>query len=468
MKKLLSVLAAAAIVGSCLAAPVRAADIDTYVRMNDDVTFEMTDAEYWIDKYYESTGTEEKKARSLSQLKQFNADNELTLSTENYTINIYDLDYEMDGDIVREIIGDIDVPSDPSKYYRNGKPTTRSYWENISETVSDERASIPDTVDVRFGYSIARSSLRMAPTNDFIGEDSTDRFYDVLVMSEFLPYQPLVVVHESADGEWYYVLFDRFGGWINKKYVAICPDKEDWLKRREPKEFLVVTGREIRLQADQRNPQLSNQLIPMGTKLPLVRASKYPEFLNDRETTNCYVVKLPVRDSEGMITDKYSLISIKEDVNIGYLEYTRGNIVRQAFKLLGDRYGWAGLDNSNDCSGITGQIYRCFGAELPRTSSQIGNLNTKNSYDVSSSSDSEKTALMEKLPIGSILFFKGHIMIYIGMEDGDPYCISATGTYYDDGMDINDTNSVIITNMARTYRSDGSTWLSHLQKIVVI
>ncbi len=466
MKKVISVIAALTIGLSFIPAAVSAADISSYVRTDDSVTFEMTDAEYWIEKYYDSTGQDEKTVRSKSQIRKFNEDNPFTISTQNYTIDIYSLEDEINGDMIAELMGDFQIPSDPSKYYRNGKPTTKSYWKKIASKINKE--DIPDSIEPRYGYSIKRSSLRTAPTYDFVGEDSTDRFFDVLVMSEYMPYEPLVIVHETEDGEWYYVLFDRFSGWVSKDCVALCESKDEWLDRMDPGEFLVVTGREIRLQADQWNPQLSNQLIPMGTKLPLVRVSDYPEFLNDRECSNCYVVKLPVRDSNGMITDKYSLVSIKEDVNIGYLPYTRGNVLRQAFKLLGDRYGWAGLDYSNDCSGITGEIYRCFGIRLPRVSGDIAGVNNKTTYDVSSYSQAQKTELMKKIPIGAILYFKGHIMIYMGMDHGEPYCISATGTYIDEQGETNDTNSVVIRNMTETYRANGDTWLGNLQKIVVI
>ena len=244
-----------------------------------------------------------------------------------------------------------------------------------------------------------------------------------MVFSEFMPFCPLLVLHETADGEWLYVMFEGFSGWVSKKYVAICDSKDEWLERSDPDEFLVVTGREIRLQDDVKNEALSGSLIPMGTKLPLVRADDAPEFINDRETKGCYIVKLPVRGSDGYITDRYSLISIKEDVNIGYLDYTRENVVRQAMKLLGDRYGWAGMSHSNDCSGITGEIYRCFGIKLP---------------------------------------------IFLGVYEGDPYCISAAGTYYDTSGKMYDTNSVIITNMNEVVRGNGNTWLGDLSKIVIV
>ncbi|MBQ5331035.1 MAG: SH3 domain-containing protein [Oscillospiraceae bacterium] len=464
MKRITAVLAAAMSV-LMLSSPVTyaaKADISDYVRMDEYVPFKMTDADFWIDL----KGAEEKKIYSRSSIDRLNEENRITFSIDGNTVSLYDLEDTIDGGIVRALVGMANTPSDPSAVYRKGKPTTSSYWRKLEEKRNME--GIEDEVQVQFGFSTKRSSLRAFPSYDFIGEDEGDRFYDVMVWSEFMPYMPLAVLHETADGEWLYVCFEGFSGWVHKDCVALCETKDEWLERADPEEFLVVTGREVRLQDDVENESLSGSLLPMGTKMPLVRIEDAPEFINDRETKGCYIVKLPVRGEDGYITDRYSLISIKEDVNIGYLDYTRENVVRQAMKLYGDRYGWAGMSHSNDCSGITGEIFRCFGIKLPRVSSDIGNYNGKKTYDVTEYPVKKKIRLLKKVPIGSVLFFKGHIMIFLGVYKDAPYCISAAGTYYDDSEKIYDTNSVLITNMNEVNRSDGDSWTEHLQKIVVI
>ena len=471
MNKKIRAVAAVCLALSMMTAPASltvtasaaAPDINDYVRMDDMVSFDMTDAEFWIEN---STVDPNKTIHSKKNLPALRENNAPMIGYETGEFSIYDVDGTLDGDIVRYFVGAAAVPDDPSAVYLRGKPTTSSYWEKLREKANYD--AIPDTVDVKYGYSIIRSSLRAFPSYDFIGEDQSDRFYDVMVWSEFMPFAPLIVVHESTDGEWYYVMFEGFCGWVRKDCVAICEDKEDWLARKDPDEFLMVTGREVRLQDDVVNTSLSGSLIPMGTKLPLVKAEDAPEFINDRETKGCYIVKLPIRDSDGMIEDRYSLISIKEDVNIGYLPYTGANVVRQAFKLFGDRYGWAGVEHSNDCSGITDEIYRCFGIYLPRTSGDIAGFNGKKTYDVSEYSAKKKINLLSRLPIGTVIYFRGHIMIYIGVYNGDPYCISATGTYLDDDGKVYDTNSVIVTNMRTTHRADGQTWIEHAAKFIVV
>ena len=462
--KRLTCIAAAFSVMMLSAPTVYATDKTTedYVRMDSTVTFDMTESDFWT-----SLKDDGDKVRySQKQIVSLNASNPIMNGTDTISFSIFDVDGTMDGEIVRTLVSGASVPSDPSSCFLNGKPTTVSYWNKLKAKTNHE--NIPDTVEVKYGFSTKRSSLRAFPSYDFIGEDKDDRFFDVMVYSEFMPFCPLLVLHESSDGNWLYVMFEGFSGWVHKSYVAVCDSKEDWLERANPDEFLVVTGRELRLQDDVRSPSLSGSLLPMGTKLPLVDPDDAPDFINDRETKGCYIVKLPVRNSDGSIADKYSLISVKEDVNVGYLDYTYNNVVRQAMKLYGDRYGWAGLNHSNDCSGITGEIFRCFGIKLPRTSGTIASFNGRKTFDVSEYSVKRKTNLLEKVPAGSILFFRGHIMIFLGVYEGDPYCISAIGTYCDKDGNMYDTNSVMISNMNETYRADGNTWLSHIQKIIVV
>ncbi|MCH3960309.1 MAG: NlpC/P60 family protein [Selenomonas sp.] len=39
--------------------------------------------------------------------------------------------------------------------------------------------------------------------------------------------------------------------------------------------------------------------------------------------------------------------------------------MKQAFRFLGDEYGWGGQNNSVDCSSFTQNVYRSFGIMIP-------------------------------------------------------------------------------------------------------
>ena len=232
---------------------------------------------------------------------------------------------------------------------------------------------------MKYGFTTKRMTVRMFPTEDRVFESASDQYFDSLLYSECMPYMPVVVLHESTDGEYLYVVFDSFSAylyvvfdsfsaWLRKDAVALCKDRKDWEARQNPGQWLVVTEREIRLGNDPYSPLTTDLVLPMGTRMErmeLVPAKNAPKTINQRTTYGNYVVKVPTRGTDGFIKDELVLIPVSDDVNAGYLPLTSANIVRQAFKLLGDRYGWGGDLQANDCTGITREIYRCFGVLLP-------------------------------------------------------------------------------------------------------
>ena len=156
-------------------------------------------------------------------------------------------------------------------------------------------------------------------------------------------------------------------------------------------------------------------------------------------------------------------------MNVGYLPYTTANIVTQAFKSLGNRYGWGGMMNAQDCSSYVREVYRCFGFELPRNTTWQAAMPADVTV-MSDMTDDERKAVLDTLPAGAILIFNGHEMIYLGKDNN--------GLYYT----INDVSSLVppdqpgvivkprsvIVNDLSTLRGNGSTWLANLTHAVVI
>lgn len=398
--------------------------IDTrYVRTIDDVKPEMLYADYWIKEEHN------KVLMTKDQISEFNKTNRGVIKASDKTILPHPEDYEetLEGKVLKTFLNDNvkAVPKDPSKYYLNGKSTTKEYWDNLVALSNID--GVPETIQVRYAFTTKRMTLRQFPTEDRVFEKTSDRYYDALLFSECMPYMPVVVLHESSDGNYLYVVFDSFAAWVKKDAVAFCKDKEDWLARQNPGQWLVVTAREIRLGNDPYSSKTSNLVLPMGTRMELVPADKAPKSIHQRTTYGDYVVRVPIRANDGNIKDEYVQIPVSDDVNVGYLPLMPANIVRQAFKLQGDRYGWGGDLQANDCTGITREIYRCFGILLTRT----GQSNSKGVYkvDMSKMSEKKKLEVINNLAPGSLISMPGHMMIYLGTVNGRPYVISACGSF---------------------------------------
>lgn len=428
----------------------------TYVRTIDGVKPEMMYADYWIKEGHDQV------LMTPEQIEEFNKNNKGVIKASDKTILPHPDDYEdtLDGKVLRSFLKDNEkaVPKDPSKYFLNGKPTTAEYWQELVALSNID--GVPETINVRYGFTTKRMTLRQFPTEDRVFDSKSDRYYDSILFSECMPYMPVVVLHESTDGNYLYAVFDSFAAWVRKDAIAFCKDKADWQARQKPGQRLVVTAREIRLGNDPYSSKTSNLVLPMGTRMELVPVSKAPQSISQRTTYGDYVVKVPTRGSDGNIKDEYVLIPVSDDVNVGFLPLTPANIVRQAMKLQGDRYGWGGDLQANDCTGITREIYRCFGVLLTRT----GQTNSKgvSKTDMRRMSDKKKLEVIEKLTPGSLISMPGHMMIYLGTVNGKPYVISACGSFVDPApgsTEARHPNSVIICSLYVRTRSL-KTWLA--------
>lgn len=324
--------------------------------------------------------------------------------------------------------------------------------------------NIPRTVDCRFGISVTRSNMYKLP----VSSDNEE-----LLQSDVLPFTPFIELYDSVDGEWTYALTYGYGGWIRKDSIALCKSKAEWLERIHPKDFLVVTDYDIHLDGT----PFADISIPMGTMLPLSDAQ------GSASSRVSYLVTLPTRDKSGLIYDIDVEVPASDSVSHGYVQYTEENMLSLALKHEGHTYGIAGSDNSFDCSGMTKSIYACFGLSLPRTAVAQSKVDVAEIYNVHNdfglgkvlnighNTTEYKMKVLENAPVGTLLYFPGHIMLYLGMEEGHPVCISAVADYSTKDLPvgtIESINKTVVTDMTYVTRADGKTWLESLEKIIII
>ncbi|TXH64339.1 MAG: NlpC-P60 family protein, partial [Thermomonas sp.] len=257
-----------------------------------------------------------------------------------------------------------DLASKPAKplWDEAGKPVPKATLDAIvgNRAMDDIPASQP----TRYGMTVERAALRAFPTALRVFSSDGDADIDRFQESALFPGDPVAIAHASADGQWLFVVSPRYAAWVEAKSIAEG-DKAAVLGYAQRAPYRVVTGAKPRTVFTREEPRLSELQLDMGVRMPLADVAP-DKSVNGQHPYASWILDLPVRDAEGRLAFAPALLQKNADSAADYLPLTRANLIRQAFKFLGERYGWGHDYQGRDCSGFVSEIYRSIGILLPR------------------------------------------------------------------------------------------------------
>ncbi|MBZ2174181.1 SH3 domain-containing protein [Schnuerera sp. xch1] len=385
------------------------------------VTEDMLYPEFWI----KNASKVKKVLNTPEEIEAYNRENvdicEPVVNLENYQESFTKEE-------LTQLIEGISKPSSSPRYNNKGEQVGKEYYDELIKNLNLKNL---DTVnEVRYGITVRRTEMRTFPTYDRLYSSPNDYNIDRSMETAVYPIEPMVILSESTDGEWYFAQIYNYLGWLPAKDVAIT-DKDTLFNYVNREDFLVVTGRRIHTNYNYLKPQISELQLDMGVRIPLAIEDEIREDFYGQNPAGNFVVKLPIRNKEGTLEFDYALISRLADINLGYLPYTRENIINQAFKFQGERYGWGGMFNARDCSALMMDIYRTFGVKLPRNASEQGKLATGVFHEFSEKMTlDEREKILDKLGPGIGLYMDGHAMLYLGEYKGEYYAIHDFSGFY--------------------------------------
>jgi cell wall-associated NlpC family hydrolase len=113
------------------------------------------------------------------------------------------------------------------------------------------------------------------------------------------------------------------------------------------------------------------------------------------------------------------------------------SLAASADALMSEPYGWGGYLGNRDCSSFLRDLFLPFGLYLPRNSYEQAHFS--DFTDLSSLSVDDKLSKIKAkaLPFRTLLYLKGHIMLYIGALDGEPIALHDTWgfAYFENGVE---------------------------------
>ncbi|MCC7199308.1 MAG: SH3 domain-containing protein [Gammaproteobacteria bacterium] len=321
--------------------------------------------------------------------------------------------------------------------------------------------AIPARTTTRHGLVVRRADLRALPTRDRAFNTPGDADLDRLQETAFFPGTPVIIAYESRDKAWWFVVGPRYAAWIEKNAVAEASAAEVLAyARRAP--ALVVTGATVRATFADETAQYPGVLLDMGVRVPPT---------GEQPAVDQYTVELPARGPDGNLRLASALLPRSADVRNGYLPLSSANVLAQAFKFVGERYGWGHAGGTRDCSGFVAEVYRSFGLELPRNTGAQAASPALNILRFGKGDDAaRRLAALRAAEPGDVVYVPGHAMMIIGQVDGRPWVIQdaydVRRRLPDGAIERRRANGVVVTPLEPLLVDDGRTVIEAMVSIL--
>ncbi len=304
------------------------------------------------------------------------------------------------------------------------------------------------------------TALRCLPIDDGLYEIPVDAAFDLLLCSTLRPGEAVREVSRHQDG-WSLVRTPYSYGWVRTDALSAPLSDVDFAAYLRPKAWLVVTEDRVPISRarDGRAPFLE---VRRGLRLPLLEAG----MCNGHR---CFRTRAPTRSglAFGWIR--------ADQAHVGYLPLTQRQVVKRAFAMLDQPYGWGGLGGNRDCSQYLMDLFAMFGVNLPRNSA-AQSLSGSELVDVSTAVRAGSLEALDRVldsqpPRIALLYLPGHIMLLLGRDEGDYYAIHQVSGYRVACAAGHDTKMVVdrvsVTPLHLGRGSERGSFRDRLSRVVV-
>lgn len=283
-------------------------------------------------------------------------------------------------------------------------------------------SSVKDDLKTRQGIAVRYTRLRNVPSffpeQQGITENAKTRWdqWNVAILKIA---RPVTVFYPSRSGEYLFVLSEEGYGWVRSEDIALGTGPVIQAFVNSP-DFVVCTGDRVQFYTDA-TATFASGWFGMGDVLPLVSKA------------NPRLVKVPVRKANGAFATETAWLAKDSFTHVGWLPYTRRNVVETAFRLLDNPYDWSGAFYGRQHETTYRDIFAVFGFKLPwhgglftfygkNTEVMKPEIGTENQY---------KTILKHE-PFVTVQSCGGHAQLLLGDNNGVPIVFDNHGYGYTD------------------------------------
>lgn len=261
--------------------------------------------------------------------------------------------------------------------------------------------------------TVRGTSMRVAPTDEPLFRDFSQAGegypFDYNQNTAVWAQTPVFVSHVSADGAWALCETRYAYGWIPMRDVALVD--ESFMRAFECGQYVTFTADRVPLHDDFGLYACQGRV---GMVLPRIGCEAGREQ-----------ALLAVRGDMGEAELRTATVSTCEARPFP-VAATPANFALLADALMGQPYGWGGMYGHRDCSATLMDLFAAVGVPLPRNSSKQALAGDFVPFD--GLGDEDKAALIARRarPWLTLLAKRGHIMLYLGLRDGQPVILHTT------------------------------------------
>lgn len=282
------------------------------------------------------------------------------------------------------------------KIYLENHTTATSSW--FDKQIKNANFDEYNTLKIK-AITLKNINVRVLPTNSVM-------FYNPNEPGEGFPFDynqnsllkintPIIVSHLSKDKAWAYIQSYSVGGWVEINSIAFVD--ENFISQFKT----------------------NNYYVAIKEKFPIYDPI-FREYVKVSTIFPKYADRFIIAKADENQNAKITYIVLNNEVEKMPLAFNTENRIKISKEFLDEPYGWGGLLNNRDCSSFTQDFFRPFGKFLERNSK----AQTKNGnyFDISDLSNDEKKEYIRKngVPFSTLVYLKGHIMLYIGTKDNEP------------------------------------------------
>jgi len=211
---------------------------------------------------------------------------------------------------------------------------------------------------------------------------------------------PIFVSHYSKDKKWVYAKSSYAFGWIDIKNIAFV--NYPFKKKFENGNYAITIKDNLQIE-----DKWFKTIVKMGTIFPInPKNSRYMIAHKDKKG---YAVLKDIRAVKKFIIAKKPI------------KFNHSNIALISKQLINEPYGWGGKLESRDCSSLTRDFFAPFGIYLRRNSNQQARDGKRVISLKGLSPYAKKRRILKYAkPFQSLLYVKGHIVLYVGQKEGEP------------------------------------------------